>query len=382
MRLNSVMPNLIKFFNWPTIAGILAAALVSQYFLFEKKPDQSQTFVPPTKLEAPSFRHAVNRATPSVVNIYTRTLNKSTRKPAIFDDPFFQYFFNRSAPPIQKRMKETLGSGVIMSQDGFIITNNHVIAGADEILVLLYDGSQSKAVIIGTDPETDLAVMKINKKNLTPINIDNPNSSQVGDIVLAIGNPFGVGQTVTQGIISATGRYGLGLNTFENFIQTDAPINPGNSGGALVDIYGNLIAINTAILDNDAGWSGISFAIPADTTLQVMNDIIKYGKVIRGWLGLEAQELTPHLAKSFGLDTRQSGIIVTGIYRNSPAHKAGFKPGDVIVSINNISVADGRSGMNQVAGSRPGESVNIEVIREGQRQLLSAVLSDRPQQSN
>ncbi len=376
------MLRFLNSINWPIVSGILAAVILAQAMgLLPNATIGSQRIHPkePATAAVNSYQNAVSQAAPSVVNIYTRRHERS-RAPRIFRDPFFQQFFRKSTPPIQERMKETLGSGVIMTAEGYVLTNNHVIAGADEILVLLYDGTQSKASIIGVDPETDLAVLKIANTDGTPIQIGDPNSVNVGDVVLAIGNPFGVGQTVTQGIISATGRYGLGLNTFEDFIQTDAAINPGNSGGALVNHQGHLIGINTAILDSESGWSGISFAIPANTAIQVMSDLVQYGRVIRGWLGLEAQQLTPQIATSFGLDRNKKGIIVTGVYRNSPAHKAGFKAGDIITAIDNVPIVDGRSGMNRVAASKPGDSIAIDIIRQGKATRLSATLSNRPSQ--
>ena len=378
----------MSFIGWPTVTGLLVALLAIQQFpqlLGEARPDNRSQFslssLTPADndWEGPtSYAAAVQRATPSVVNIYTRTRLKSRRHP-LFDDPLFRHFFNNSAQPQQERMQSALGSGVIIDSDGYLLTNNHVIEGADEILVLLTDGREARANLIGTDPDTDLAVLKINLSGLTAIGVGMPERAQVGDVVLAIGNPFGVGQTVTQGIVSATGRYGLGLNTYENFIQTDAAINPGNSGGALVDAYGNLLGINTAILDqrNTASAVGIGFAIPAEIAIETLKDIVKYGRVVRGWLGIEAQQLTPRLARSFNLSST-NGVVITAIYSNGPAHKAGLKPGDIITRINSEPVGDGRRSMTQIAQSRPGESVAIEVLRDGEPQTINAELGAKP----
>lgn len=279
-------------------------------------------------------------------------------------------------------MQSALGSGVIVSEDGYILTNNHVISGAEEITVLLRDGREARAILIGTDRESDLAVLKITLDNLTAIRVGTPGNAQVGDVVLAIGNPFGVGQTVTQGIISATGRDGLtvGLSEFEsNFIQTDAAINPGNSGGALTDAYGNLLGINTAIINKARGSTpiGIGFAIPADTAMKVLQDIVELGHVVRGWLGIEAQQLSPKLAQSFNLDFT-NGVIITAIYNNGPAHLAGLRAGDVITRINQQPVGDGRNSMIQISQSKPGDSVAIEVLRNGKIQIIQATVGTKP----
>ncbi|NIB41870.1 PDZ domain-containing protein [Pseudomaricurvus alkylphenolicus] len=326
-----------------------------------------------------SYSEAVANAAPAVVNIYTRKKLKRRHHP-LLDDPLFRHFFNLSDRPQQERMESALGSGVIISPDGYLLTNNHVIEGADEILVLLQDGREAKAIQVGTDPESDLAVLKVELDNLTAINVGEPANVKIGDVVLAIGNPFGVGQTVTQGIISATGRYGLGINKYENYLQTDAAINPGNSGGALVDVHGNLLGINTAILDKTGFSVGIGFAIPADTAVKVMQDLVSYGQVVRGWLGIEAQQMTQELAKSFNLDTPH-GVIITAIYNNGPAHKAGLRPGDIIRRMNNIVVSDGRLSMNQIAQGRPGDAIEIEVLRNGKPLVVQGVLGVKPNNS-
>ncbi|WP_345774474.1 S1C family serine protease [Pontibacterium granulatum] len=322
-----------------------------------------------------SYADAVNVAAPAVVNIYTRTLVQ--QKAPLKDDPFYQQFLERRDTPQRQRIESSLGSGVILSPQGYIATNNHVIDGADSIVVALKDGREAMATLVGNDPETDLAVLKVELNDLPTITLSDSDSLQVGDVTLAIGNPFGVGQTVTMGIVSATGRNSLGLNTYEDFIQTDAAINPGNSGGALIDAYGNLIGINTVIYTKSGGSQGIGFAIPSNLTKQVMQDLIQHGRVIRGWLGIEVQELTPQLAESFGMaDTR--GLIIAGIFRNSPAHIAGMQPGDIMVSINKQPILDRRSSMDQIAKYKPGEEITIEVIRNNQALSLPVKIVERP----
>lgn len=318
-----------------------------------------------------SYSSAVSRAAPSVVNIYTRTVTKSTKHP-LLNDPFFGRLYNRQ----QQRIESSLGSGVIMQSDGFIMTNHHVIDGADQILVLLYDGRTAAAVVVGTDPETDLAVLKINASQLQPISIGDPGQARIGDVVLAIGNPFGVGQTVTQGIVSATQRNGIGLNTFENFIQTDADINPGNSGGALVDVYGNLLAINTASL-NQSGSAGISFAIPADTAEKVLEDIIQYGQVIRGWLGMDAFPLTPQVSKQLNLAVNH-GLLVRGVFNGGPSHRAGIQANDIVISINGSPVTDRHTSVSQIAEVMPGKTIELEILRQGKTFEVTAVAGTRP----
>ena len=274
-----------------------------------------------------------------------------------------------------------LGSGVILSEQGYLVTNNHVIQDADSIVVALRDGREATAEVIGTDPETDLAVLKIELSDLPTITLYPSDKLNVGDVVLAIGNPFGVGQTVTMGIVSATGRNSLGINTYEDFIQTDAAINPGNSGGALVDAYGNLIGINTAIFSKSGGSQGIGFAIPSTLTKQIMRDLIQYGRVIRGWLGIEIQELTPELAESFGLQKMQ-GLIIAGVFRNGPAHQGGLQPGDIMLSINGVPISDGRQSMSDIARLRPDQTAEIAVLREGEKLSLTATVGERPKSRN
>lgn len=375
------MPTL-KSYLLPALIGVgIGAALIAgqQWWESQAPKEPSSNSAPQVKSEwnGPySYAKAVEAAAPAVVNIYTLTHRQTSEHP-LAKDPLFRHFFNNSDSDLRQRIRSALGSGVVISPNGFILTNHHVIDGADEIVVLLNDGREAKAEKVGSDPESDLAVLKIGFNNLTPIDVGNSNEVAVGDVVLAIGNPFGVGQTVTQGIISATGRYGLGINTYENYIQTDAAINPGNSGGALIDAKGRLVGINTAILDKTGFSVGIGFAIPSMSALQAMNDIVRYGKVLRGWLGIEARQMSPQLAKSLGLDTAGS-IIISGIYPNSPAEMAGLKPGDIILSINQLKVSDGRISMYQVAQGRPGEEIDIEALRDGKIVIAKATLGLKP----
>ena len=356
----------LRIFGWPLLVGVLSALLIMQYFpqwvgLPGQDVNVRQAPFYSRMQEGPvSYAEAVTTASPAVANLYTtKYSNKSTHP--LFEDPQFRKFFGDNLPK-QRRMESSLGSAVIMSPEGYLLTNNHVVADADQIVVALKDGRETLARLIGSDPETDLAVLKIDLPDLPFIIRGRSDNIRIGDVSLAIGNPFGVGQTVTMGIISATGRNQLGLNTYEDFIQTDAAINPGNSGGALVDAYGNLVGINTAIFSKSGGSQGIGFAIPVKLAMEVMRAIIEHGQVIRGWLGIEVQPLTPELAESFGLDGRP-GIVVAGIYRDGPAQKAGLQPGDLILSIDGEAAGDGRRSMNQVARAKPGDKIRIDILR-------------------
>ncbi len=369
-----------RYVSWPALTGLLIAALIlllTPRVLDERRADEEvrvDELQPGTVWEGPiSYADAVAQAAPAVVNIYTS--KKVDRQHPLLNDPFFRRFFNSGSVPQQRRMESSLGSGVIVSKNGFILTNNHVVRDADQIVILLHDGREAKATVVGVDPATDLAVLKTELDNLTPIGIGTPQRSKVGDVVLAIGNPFGVGQSVSQGIVSATGR-GLGLNTFENFLQTDAAINPGNSGGALIDTYGNLLGINSAIL-NQTSSVGIGFAIPADTAIKVMEDIIEHGKVIRGWLGVQAQQLSADVASRLGLEPPR-GMIITDIHINGPAHLAGLLPGDIITHINQQLVGDGRQGSNIIADIEPGNPIHVDVVRDGEEISVTAVAGVRP----
>ena len=325
-----------------------------------------------------SYRDAAARAMPAVVNILTLQVPKRGAHP-LARDPFFKRFFGERDPDAEdgEDLKNSLGSGVIVSHEGYVLTNNHVVEGADEIEVVLTDGRKAPAKIVGLDPETDLAVIKINLDKLPVIVLGQSELARVGDVVLAIGNPFGVGQTVTMGIISALGRNNLHINSFENFIQTDAAINFGNSGGALVDTRGNLIGINTAIYSQSGGSVGIGFAIPVSTAKTVMEAIIKDGHVVRGWIGVETQDITPELAQSFNLQ-RSSGAIIAGVVRNGPADKAGIVPGDILLTVQGKPVGDTTEMLNLIAQLPPGGKAKMTVLRKNREAALDVVVGKRP----
>ncbi len=326
------------------------------------------------RYEPVSYAEAVNKAAPAVVNIHTAKIVQQQNR--FFSDPLFRRFFGLPNQSKQK-LQTSLGSGVIFESDGFIVTNNHVIDGADEIIVVLHDGRSAAAKVVGTDSETDLAILQIKLPDLPSTSMGNSDTLEVGDVVLAIGNPFGVGQTVTQGIVSAKGRHELGISTFENFIQTDAAINPGNSGGALINAYGDLIGINTAIFSKSGGSHGIGFAIPVNLVKMIKDSITESGFVKRGWLGIEPQEITPRLAESFNLKST-NGVIIAGIYRGGPADKAGLKPGDIIFKINDIEIINASKAINYLATIKPGKSVAIEGIKSGKSFKTEAILVQRP----
>ena len=325
-----------------------------------------------------SYADAAHKAMPAVVNVFSSKDGSLPPDPRA-KDPLFRYFFgdknnNRKQ---QDQPAANLGSGVIVSSEGYILTNQHVVDGADQIEIALSDGRTTNAKVIGVDPETDLAVLKINMTNLPAITLGRMDQTRVGDVVLAIGNPFGVGQTVTMGIVSALGRNHLGINTFENFIQTDAAINPGNSGGALVDVNGNLLGINTAIYSRSGGSLGIGFAIPVSTARSVLESIITTGTVTRGWIGVEPQDVTPEIAESFGLE-QKSGAIVAGVLQGGPADKAGIKPGDILMSVNGQDITDTTSLLNVIAQIKPGADAKVHVVRKNRELDLPVTIGKRP----
>jgi serine protease DegQ len=326
---------------------------------------------------ATSYNDAVRKAVPAVVNIFTSKEIKSPRHPFL-DDPLFRHFFGDRLEEEPQRAT-SLGSGVIVSSKGYILTNHHVVEAADEIEVALVDGKKLKARAVGSDPETDIAVLQVEGGSVPAITFGDADSLRVGDVVLAIGNPFGVGQTVTMGIVSALGRSQLGINTFENFIQTDAAINPGNSGGALIDTAGNLVGINTAIYSRSGGSLGIGFAIPASSAKQIMEQIIATGSVTRGWIGVEAQEITPEIAESFRLSS-VNGVLIAGVLRGGPAEKAGLKPGDVLVAIEGRAVKDPNSMLNLVAALVPGKPASIRLKRDNKDVEVQVAVGKRPTQ--
>lgn len=337
------------------------------------KPNPVPTETLKNQKDVVSYHDAVAVAAQSVVNIYTD--QKVAQHPYMNDPALKRFFEQHGGLPEMENDNTSLGSGVIVSQDGFIVTNAHVIAKADDIVVMLNDGRKATAKLIGSDPESDLAVIKVELTGLKPLGFkDKP--SQVGDVVLAIGNPFGVGQTVTQGIISATGRSGLGINTVEDFIQTDAAINPGNSGGALVDAYGQMVGINTAIFSRSGGSMGIGFAIPTDIIEYVMKSLIKEGKVRRGWLGIELQSIEKNPTN---LDASQ-GVEVVGVLKEGPAAKSGMQKGDVILSMDGKPINDANTLIQLVARKSPNSIINLTVKRGGSQSNLAVTLGERQPQ--
>ena len=374
---------------WLTFAQTATVALAVLFVLTTLKPEwlpqrgqvpqvveltqSTQASLAATR--AGSYSDAVRRAAPAVVSIFTSKDVKVPQHP-FFNDPLFRRFFGNGGGE-EPRRASGLGSGVIVSARGYILTNDHVVEAADEIEVGLADGKKLRAKVIGTDQETDLAVLQVDGTDLPAITFGQVEDAKVGDVVLAIGNPFGVGQTVTMGIVSALGRSGLQINTYENFIQTDAAINPGNSGGALTDAAGNLIGINTAIYSRTGGSLGIGFAIPVSTARQVMEQIVTTGSVTRGWIGVEAQEITPELAESFGLAST-SGVLIAGVLKGSPADRAGVKPGDILLTIDAKPVTDPTAMLNIVAGLTPGKAAAVSVRRDQKKIDLQVEAGRRP----
>lgn len=324
-----------------------------------------------------SYSKAAEIAMPSVVNIFTSKEVKESAHP-FMDDPVFRRFFGEQFES-RPRRASSLGSGVIVSANGYILTNHHVIEAADEVEIALVDGRKAKAKLIGSDPETDLAVLKTNLTDLPVITFGQSQQVKVGDVVLAVGNPFGVGQSVTMGIVSALSRSRVGINTFEDFIQTDAPINPGNSGGALTDTSGNLIGINTAIYSRSGGSLGIGFAIPVHIAKQIMEQIVQTGSVIRGWLGVSMQDMTLELAESFGLE-EPNGALIASVLKDGPADKAGIKSGDILIGIAGKPLKNSSEMLNVVAALPPGETVTVTVIRNKREKSIPVKVGVRPKQ--
>jgi serine protease DegQ len=324
---------------------------------------------------AGSLSGSASKAMPSVVNIFTSKEMKVPRHP-FMDDPLFRRFFGDQLDR-DAQQSSSLGSGVIVGPEGYILTNHHVIEAADEIELALADGRKAPARVVGTDPETDLAVLKVDLSGLPAITFGRPDKLSVGDMVLAIGNPFGVGQTVTMGIVSALGRSHLGISTFENFIQTDAAINPGNSGGALVDASGNLIGINSAIYSRSGGSLGIGFAIPSDLARQVMQQIVSTGTVTRGWIGVEVQDVSAELAESFRLPSAK-GTLIAGVLRGGPADRAGVKPGDILIAVESNAVVDSTNMLNLIAALEPGKDATLKIVRDRNEILVKVNVGKRP----
>ena len=329
-----------------------------------------------------SYSYAAKKAMPAVVNIFTSKKVTANQNQKYLDDPSFRNFFGDQMDDMdnQSQLENSLGSGVIVSEQGLILTNNHVIAAADEIEVALADGRKMSAKVVGSDPDTDLALVKISANHLPAITFASSDRLSIGDVVLAIGNPFGVGETVTQGIVSALGRNHLGINIFENFIQTDASINPGNSGGALIDTAGNLVGINSAIYSRNGGSMGIGFAIPATLARQVMEQIVTHGSVTRGWIGIEAQDITAELAESFKLNELQ-GALIAGVIKNSPADTAGLRAGDILLEIEGKRVLDSAGMLNLIAVLKPNQKANIKIARAQKALNLEIIIGKRPKPS-
>ena len=356
-------------------AYFVVATLKPQWLSHQPRPSGNVALIQspdpsPGEVPAGSFRLAAKKSAAAVVSINT---SKAAKQNIHGNDPWFKFFYGEqgNAPQVG------LGSGVIVSASGYILTNNHVVESADEIEVILNDSRHAKAKIIGTDPDSDLALLKIDLDRLPVIVLGNSDTLQVGDQVLAIGNPFGVGQTVTGGIVSALGRNQLGINTFENFIQTDAAINPGNSGGALVDTQGHLLGINTAIYSRSGGSLGIGFAIPVTTAKWVMEGIVKDGQVTRGWIGVEPNELSPELAETFGTKATQ-GVVIVGVLQNGPAAKSGIRPGDVILSVSDKPVSNVSELLSSVASLKPGAPSKFKLFRRDRQVELEVTPGVRP----
>jgi serine protease DegS len=373
-------------------AGLFAAAIVLFFF---GRPDPDPLVLDIQEVRASpqlpaaegpvSYAGAVERASPAVVNVFTTKVYTQRINP-LFDDPFFRQFFgdmlgDSIGNRLRKRRKNSLGSGVIVDARGFVVTNNHVIDGADEIQVVLNDGSTLDAEVVGTDADTDVAVLRVTGGTSLPVvTLGSSSKLRVGDVVFAIGNPFGVGQTVTMGIVSATGRNQLGITNFENFIQTDAAINPGNSGGALIDAHGNLVGINTAIFSRSGGSQGIGFAIPVDMVRGIIDQIVTYGEVRRGWIGIAGQDVTPALAESFGLQGPR-GVLISSVVADGPADRAGIRPGDVITEIDDISIDSAFDVVSTVAGRPPDSTIRVRGWRGGEPLDLGITLGSRPLRS-
>ncbi|MFB2537828.1 MULTISPECIES: S1C family serine protease [unclassified Acinetobacter] len=380
------MRRLFMLLPWILLVAVIAIFFTWQRNQIPKPPVAADGVVMPEQKAKPlvestrtggvaSYSEAVKVAAPAVVNIFT-TQNISPQDVPL-NEQFLREFFGRDMPRQRQQTETNLGSGVIVRKDGYILTNHHVIAAADQIVVALHDGRKVQAKVIGSDPESDLAVIKVELDNL-PVLPFKLSGNEVGDVVLAIGNPFGVGQTVTQGIISATDRTGLGINTYEDFIQTDAAINPGNSGGALIDVAGNLVGINTAIYSRSGGSMGIGFAIPAQVSQQVLDSILKEGRVVRGWLGIEIRNTQN---SELSLDSK-SGAMVMGVLPDGPADKGGLRQGDIITSVNGQAIESANQLISFIAGQKPNAEINISLLRNDEKVETKVIVAERPERKN
>ena len=367
----------VAAFLFTSITTGLAAAFIVLLLRPELLNDNEPAAPPPPSVSAPaSYADAVAYAAPAVVNVFATKITRSRPNP-LFKDPLFRRFFDERAAQPTYRRENSLGSGVIINANGYLLTNNHVIEGASEIRVVLRDGRQFPARIVGTDPETDLAVLQTAGCDLPVATLGNSDKLRVGDVVMAIGNPFGVGQTVTMGIVSATGRDQLGLAPIENFIQTDAAINPGNSGGALINARGEVVGINTAIFSESGGSHGIGFAIPVHIARTVVRQIAEHGRVIRGWIGISAQAVTPAIAKSLGF-RHTKGLLVSAVLEGGPADQAGVRPGDLVFSIDGQPIGSAAEALDLIANRAPGETLVLGVERDGQALELRTTAAERP----
>ena len=369
--------SLIRFFLQSIALG-LAIAFIAAYFFPHLISGESSGLADKNAYASAdmgpvSYRDAVASAAPAVVNVYATTLRK--RKPhPLFQDPLFRRFFGQASP--KPRTENSLGSGVIIGEQGHILTNAHVVKGADEILITLTDGRLALAEIVGTDEETDLAVLQINLDKLPVPVIGDSNRLRVGDVVLAIGNPYDFGQTVTQGIVSATGRKRLSISTFDEFIQTDADINPGNSGGALISARGEVMGINTAIISSSGGSQGIGLAIPIHLAVDVMRQLVENGHVVRGWLGVEAQQVPMDIADAAGLT--KGGVFIAAILQGGPADAAGIMPGDILLEINTKKLANPQQAIDLISQFKPQTKINIKLLHGWDEKTLSVVIGQRP----
>jgi len=372
------LTNVIKFLVQFSISGLAIAFILLVFFpdKFLPHPEKQVNNISleqKNPVEIYSYNDAISLASPAVVNVYARQIRSDQTNP-LFQDPIFRRFFGNLSS--EQEINNNLGSGVIMNKSGYLLTNAHVINEANDIQVTLIDGRQATAEVVGIDSETDLAVLHIELANLPVSPIGKSNALKVGDIVLAIGNPYNFGQTVTQGIVSATRRNKVGINIIEDFIQTDAAINPGNSGGALINARGELVGINTAIVSNSGGSQGIGFAIPVDQAIDVMQQLINRGYVERGWLGIVPQPVPADISDALNLNT--SGIIVTAVFNNSPAAAAGVMPGDIIIKVNGHPLVDSQQAIQVITGFKPGELINLDIIRNWDRIFISAEVTQRP----
>lgn len=370
------IPRLLKFLAQSVAAGLAAAFVALHLFPGLLPGGAARPGAPsevPSAAPVASYSAAVTAIAPAVVNVYATQIQQRAIHP-LFRDPLFRRFFGN--PPANEQRNSNLGSGVLVDPQGYLLTNAHVIRQADEVRVTLRDGRQSMAEIVGIDADTDLAVLKIALDALPVAPLSDSGRPQVGDVVLAIGNPYDFGQTVTQGIVSATQRNRLGIATFEDFIQTDADINPGNSGGALVTATGQLIGINTAIISSSGGSQGIGLAIPIGLAMNVMRQLIDHGYVTRGWLGAELQVVPSDIAAAAELE--EGGVLVAAMLNRGPAAKAGLRPGDILISVNGSPLRDPHQAINMVAQIQPGATIEIELLRGWQRFVVEAEVAQRP----